>query len=68
MSDQYDDGFNDGAASRQDEIDELKSKLKAINEFQEIIFNELQFVNPNFELVFNKLEDIDDLSKGQNNG
>lgn len=57
--------FKQCAASRQVEIDELKSELKAINEYQELIFNELQFVNTNYELVFNKLEDIDDLSKGE---
>jgi hypothetical protein len=59
--------FTLGASSRQGVVDELQSKLKAINEYQQVIFKELQFNNPNFELVFNKLEDIDCLSKGNQN-
>lgn len=59
--------FQAGAQSKQAEIDELRSKMKAINEYQEIIFHELQLISPNFELIFNKLEDIDDLSKGTTN-
>lgn len=59
--------FEAGAQSKQAEIDELKSRLKAINEYQEIIYIELQEDKPNRYLMFNKLEDICDLSKGTTN-
>lgn len=48
---------------QQQKISELESKLRAINEYQKIIYDQMQEYNLNYELIFNKLEDIKDLSK-----
>lgn len=48
---------------QQQKINELESKLKAINEYQKIIYDQMQEHSLNYELIFNKLEDIEDLSK-----
>lgn len=48
---------------QQKKVDELESKLKAINEYQKIIYDQMQEHVLNYELIFNKLEDIEDLSK-----
>lgn len=49
---------------RQAEIDELLSRLKTINDYQGLIYDELMKHESNTGFMLNKLEDIDNLSKG----
>ena len=84
MSEQYDDGFSDGAASRQGEVDELQKKLHEkvaeINKLLDIVSsnNELQKrIDRALEKCYTGirkqggdyyLELVEEILKGQNNG
>jgi len=76
MSDQYDDGFHDGEASRQGEVDELQKRIKICENLRDLQFEKLWSItqaievarngaDENFDLFLNYLSNI---LKGQNNG